>query len=44
MDKIAHVKSYKIPEKWSGYVAYLLEDIPAKKKKKAEKSKEKKKR
>ena len=23
--KIGNVKSYKIPEKWSGYVAYLLE-------------------
>ena len=27
--KIGNVKSYKSPEKWSGYVAYLLEDIPA---------------
>jgi dipeptidyl aminopeptidase/acylaminoacyl peptidase len=27
--KIANVKSYKLPKKWSGYVAYLLEDIKA---------------
>jgi len=27
--KIGNVKSYKSPEKWSGYVAYLLEDIQA---------------
>ncbi len=33
--KIANVKSYKLPEKWSGYVAYLLEDL--KKDKKQEK-------
>jgi dipeptidyl aminopeptidase/acylaminoacyl peptidase len=25
--KIANVKSYKIPQKWAGFVAYLLEDI-----------------
>jgi len=31
--KIANVKSYKLPEKWSGYVAYLLEDIKKEKKK-----------
>lgn len=30
--KIANVKSYKLPEKWSGYVAYLLEDIKQDKK------------
>ena len=30
-DKIANVKSYKVPEKWSGYVAYMLEDIKEKK-------------
>ncbi|MHB1146287.1 MAG: alpha/beta hydrolase family protein [Lutibacter sp.] len=34
--KIANVKSYKIPEKWEGYVAYLLDDVKADKKKKAE--------
>ena len=30
--KVANVKSYKIPEKWSGYMAYLLEDLTATKK------------
>ena len=25
--KIPNVKSYKLPEKWTGYVAYLVEDI-----------------
>jgi len=25
--KIANIKSYKTPEKWSGYMAYLLEDV-----------------
>ena len=30
--KIGNVKSYKIPKKWSGYVGYLLENIPAVKK------------
>ena len=35
--KIAHIKSYKIPEKWSGYVAYQLEEVKAKKDKKEEK-------
>ena len=37
LTKIANVKSYKIPEKWSGYVAYYLEEI----KKEKEKSEEK---
>lgn len=32
--KIAHVKSYKTPEKWDGYIAYLLEEIKAVKKEK----------
>ncbi|GAA4969254.1 alpha/beta hydrolase family protein [Algibacter aquimarinus] len=27
LTKIANVKSYKMPEKWSGYLAYLLEDV-----------------
>ena len=27
LTKIAHVKSYKIPKKWDGYVAYQLEEI-----------------
>tara|TARA_R110002073_G_scaffold72537_1_gene177243 strand:+ start:221717 stop:224569 length:2853 start_codon:yes stop_codon:yes gene_type:complete len=31
--KIANVKSYKLPEKWSGYVAYQLENIEVKKEK-----------
>lgn len=46
--KIANVKSYKIPEEWSGYVAYSLEEIKAKKKGKTKDSiseeKEKKKK
>ncbi len=29
--KIANVKSYKTPEKWSGYVAYYLEEIKTEK-------------
>ena len=32
--KIANVKSYKIPEKWEGYVAYLLDEIKVEKNKK----------
>lgn len=35
--KIANVKSYKLPEEWSGYVAYSLEEI---KKKEAKKDKD----
>jgi dipeptidyl aminopeptidase/acylaminoacyl peptidase len=31
---IANVKSYKIPEKWDGFVAYQLEEIKVEKKKK----------
>jgi dipeptidyl aminopeptidase/acylaminoacyl peptidase len=27
LTKITNVKSYKIPEKWSGYIAYTLNDI-----------------
>ncbi|HSQ47688.1 MAG TPA: hypothetical protein VLM44_12325, partial [Lutibacter sp.] len=38
--KIANVKSYKIPEKWEGYVAYLLDEAKVAQKKKTE-SKEK---
>ena len=43
LTKIANVKSYKVPQKWAGYVAYLLHDIKAPKKKasKADKSKKK---
>ena len=32
IDKLAHVKSYKVPEKWSGFIAYSLEEIKEKKK------------
>jgi len=38
--KIANVKSYKIPEKWEGYAAYLLDEAKVAQKKKTE-SKEK---
>lgn len=38
--KIANVKSYKIPEKWEGYVAYLLDEAKVAQKKTPE-SKEK---
>jgi len=31
--KIANVKSYRMPEKWSGFVTYMLEPAKAKKKK-----------
>ncbi|MDP2069237.1 MAG: prolyl oligopeptidase family serine peptidase [Lutibacter sp.] len=34
--KIANMKSYKIPEKWEGYVAYLLDEAKVDKKKKPE--------
>ncbi len=46
LTKIAHVKSYKIPEKWSGYIAYELEEIKPKKKEKKDslETKEKKKK
>lgn len=30
--KIGNLKSYKIPKKWSGYVAYMLEEIKSDKK------------
>ena len=32
VEKISNVKSYKIPPKWSGYVACLLEDVKTEKK------------
>jgi len=32
LSKVANIKSYKLPEKWSGYLAYLLEDAKPKKK------------
>ncbi|WP_339142872.1 alpha/beta hydrolase family protein [Croceitalea sp. MTPC5] len=35
--KIGNIKSYQIPEKWSGYLAYQLEEIKKGKDKKAEK-------
>jgi dipeptidyl aminopeptidase/acylaminoacyl peptidase len=31
--KIGNVKSYKIPEKWEGFIAYTLEDVKVDKKK-----------
>ena len=31
LEKIGNIKNYKIPEKWSGYLAYQLEEIEAKK-------------
>ncbi|MBG7629101.1 MAG: S9 family peptidase [Bacteroidetes bacterium] len=34
--KIANVKSYKIPEKWEGYIAYMLEETKTDKKQKSE--------
>lgn len=34
--KIANVKSYKVPEKWSGFIAYLLDDVKADKKNKTD--------
>jgi dipeptidyl aminopeptidase/acylaminoacyl peptidase len=34
LTKIANVKSYKVPQKWSGYVAYLLHEIKKPKAKK----------
>ncbi|MDJ0646870.1 MAG: prolyl oligopeptidase family serine peptidase [Flavobacteriaceae bacterium] len=38
LTKIANIKSYKIPEKWSGYVAYYLEEVKSKKKDKKDSS------
>ena len=34
--KIPNIKSYVLPEKWTGYVAYLLEDVKEEKKDKKE--------
>ena len=34
LSKIANVKSYKTPEKWDGFVAYMLEEIKTVKKEK----------
>ncbi len=36
--KLAPIKSYKIPEKWSGYIAYSLEEIKKKETKKGKDS------
>ena len=36
LTKIANVKSYKVPQKWSEYVAYQLHEIKAPKKKTSE--------
>ena len=33
LTKVGNIKSYKIPEKWAGYVAYQLEEIKVEKKK-----------
>ncbi len=33
LTKIGNIKSYKLPEEWSGYVAYQLEEINKKKEK-----------
>ena len=43
LTKIANVKSYKVPQKWAGYVAYLLHDIKAPKKEATKTDKTKKK-
>lgn len=42
--KLANVKSYRIPEKWSGYVFYFLEDIKPEKKAPSQKEEDKKKK
>ena len=44
LEKIANIKSYKSPQKWSGFLAYSLEEIKEKKKEKDTSSKEKKKK
>ena len=42
IEKIPNVKSYKVPEKWSGIVAYQLEEVtPKKEKSETSKKKEK---
>ncbi|MFT6369347.1 MAG: dipeptidyl aminopeptidase/acylaminoacyl peptidase [Maribacter sp.] len=33
LTKIAHVKSFQLPEKWSGYVAYYMDEVKEEKKK-----------
>ncbi|WP_350286329.1 prolyl oligopeptidase family serine peptidase [uncultured Croceitalea sp.] len=38
LTKIGNVKSYKIPEKWSGYLAYQLEEIKKEQKEKTKDS------
>ena len=37
--KIANVKSYKTPEKWEGFIAYLLDEVKADKSKKKDTTK-----
>ena len=39
LEKIPNVNSYKIPQKWGGYIAYQFEEVKAKKEK-AEKNEE----
>ncbi len=41
LTKIAHVKSFQLPEKWSGYVAYYMDEVKEEKKKDKKKKKEK---
>ena len=38
LNKIANVKSYKLPEKWSGFIAYTYDDDPLKENKKSKDS------
>ncbi len=40
LTKIAQVKSYKLPEKWTGYLAYQLEEIKKEKDTTEEKNKD----
>ena len=44
LTKIGNVKSFKIPEKWSGFLAYQLEEIKKEKKKEKDSSKADKKK
>ena len=38
LEKIANIKSYKLPEKWSNYIAYTLENVAYKSKTKSKKN------
>ncbi|WP_422857814.1 alpha/beta hydrolase family protein [Flagellimonas sp. S174] len=40
LQKIGHIKSFKIPEKWSGYLAYQLEEIKKEKEKEEKQEKD----